>query len=250
MTYSGLRVLAALAALPFLVLIAAEPGLRLRYDFAAVADGAIPDASGNGHLAALEGKDGALPQVAASPYGPALRLDPGKGHGLRVKPAPDLVCAEALTVMAWVRPDHVDAHLAVVADQGDRVPGTMAKGYRLSVCWRRAMAELGFGDDEEGVRLLSPEWSLEPERWAHLAMTFDGQTLVLYVNAAEAARLRLPGPRRLAPGPSAGGLTIGKYYWNDAYPFTGLLADVRIYDRALTEQEVFAAAMEFLGPAD
>lgn len=230
------------------VALAAEPGLRLWYDFQALADGTVADASGNGHTAVLEGKDGAFPALASTPYGPALRLEPGQGQGLRVKPAADLVCAEALTVMAWVRPDRVDSHLAILANKGDRVTGTPAQGYRLSIAWRRLMAEIGFGDDEEGVRLLSPEWSLEAEHWAHVAMAFDGRDLRLYINATEVGRLTLPAPRRLAPGPSAGGFTLGKYYWNDAYPFAGLLADVRVYDRALTADEIHAVAAGFVRP--
>jgi len=228
--------------------LAADPTLRLRCDAAGMTGGIVTDATGNGHDARLEGKDAALPAAIETPYGKAFRLEAGKGQGLRVKHAPDLVGAEGLTVMAWIRPDAVRSHLAIVANRGDRVAGTKAKGYRLSVAWGRLMAELGFGDDEEGVRLSSPEWSIEPGQWAHVAMTFDGQELVLYINATEAGRLALPAPRRLVQGPSAGGFTIGKYYWNDAYPFVGLLADVRLYNRALTAPEVFAAAGEFLKP--
>jgi hypothetical protein len=226
--------------------LAADPALRLHYDFAAPAGETLPDASGHGHTATVEGKDGALPVSVQTAYGQALRLEADKGQGLRVKPAADLVGAEALTVMAWIRPEIVDSHLAIVANKGDQVPGQPAKGYRMSVTWGRLAAELGFGDDEVGVRLQSPEWSIDPQHWAHVALTFDRQDLVLYINATEAARLHLPAPRRLVAGPSAGGLTLGKYYWNDAYPFVGLLADVRIYDRALSAADVFVAASEFL----
>lgn len=245
MTHRLLMMLPLVLAFPAL---AADPDLRLRYDAAATAGDTLPDASGNGHTARLEGKDGALPAVVTTPYGKALRLEAGKGQGLRLKHAPDLVCPDALTVMAWIRPEAVRSHLAIVANKGDRVRGTMTKGYRMSVAWGRLMAELGFGDDEEGVRLNSPEWSIEPGHWAHVTMTFDGRNLVVYINATEAGRVSLPAPRRIAPGPSAGGFTIGKYYWNDAYPFVGFLADVRIYNRALTAPEVFTAASEFLEP--
>ena len=228
---------------------AADPALRLHYDFAVPAGETLPDASGHAHPAVVEGKEGALPVIVPTPYGRALRLEADKGQGLRVKPAADLVGAEALTVMAWIRPEIVDSHLAVVANKGDQVPGQMAKGYRLSVTWGRLSAELGFGDDEVGVRLSSPEWSIDPQHWVHVALTFDRRDLILYIHATEAARLHLPAPKALVAGPSAGGLTLGKYYWNDAYPFVGLLADVRIYDRALPAADVLAAASEFLRAA-
>ena len=103
--------------------------------------------------------------------------------------------------------------------------------------------DLGF-DDENAEQLTTPEWSVNAGYWTHVAMTFDGQHMVLYLNAAEAARKALPDPRKLSPNRRP--FTIGKYFWNDAYPFVGLVGEVRIYDRVLTEGEVFRAAGEFL----
>jgi len=217
--------------------------LRLRYDFASVAGVTLADASGNSHAGTLEGKDDQLPQLVDTPYGKALRLEKDKGQGVRVPFAEDLVCAEGLTVMAWVKPGNARSHLAIVANKGDRVPGQAVHGYRLSVFWNRAMMDLGF-DDENAEQLTTPEWSVNAGYWTHVAMTFDGQHMVLYLNAAEAARKALPDPRKLSPNRRP--FTIGKYFWNDAYPFVGLVGEVRIYDRVLTEGEVFRAAGEFL----
>lgn len=220
-----------------------ESALRLHYDFEAVEGAVVADAAGNGHDGKLEGKGGKRPAVVGTPYGKAIKCEKGSGHGLRVPFAEDLVCADGLTVMAWVKPDAARSHLAVLANKGDRVPGQAVHGYRLSVFWNRAMMELGFGA-EEGERLSSAEWSIGDGYWVHLAMTFDGQNMVLWLNATEAARKTLPESRKLTPNRRP--FTIGKYFWNDAYPFAGLIGDVRIYDRALTAREVFRAAAAFL----
>ncbi len=220
-----------------------DPRLRLHFDFRSIQDGRVTDLSSRGHDGELEGLDGALPNAVDTPYGKALKLEKGKGQGVRVGFARDLACTNGLTLMAWIRPDFVRGHLAVVANKGDTVPNRPASGYRLSVNWSRIMLDLGFGD-AQGVRLISPEWTLHAGYWAHVAATFDGREMILYINAAEVARNSLDEPRALAVNRRS--FTLGKYFWNNAYPFTGLLADVRILAGALTEDEILAVAGRFL----
>ena len=221
------------------------PVPRLWYRFETTTERAVRDASGHGHDGVFEAKSGALAEhLVRTQYGPALRL--ARGEGVRVRMTPDLACENGLTVMAWVRPDEVNRHLAVVAAKSDTVADQKAAGWRLSVFWRTAFGEVGLGDPA-GVRITAPPFSVEAKHWVHLALTFDGTDLILYVNAAEVARKHFPEARRILPFRSRT-FTIGKYFWRDAYPFTGLLADVRIYDRALAPDQVFRAAAEWLGP--
>lgn len=67
--------------------------------------------------------------------------------------------------------------------------------------------------------------------WNHFVGTYDGATIRAYVNGQTIAALPQPGPFVGLGRP----LTFGFYdksYW------TGSLDDVRIYDRALTQDEV------------
>jgi len=227
--------------------VAADSPLRLHYTFVGVTGATVPDASGAGHDGALEGKEGRLPKVVDTSYGPALELLKGSGHGVRIKWADDLAGADGLTVMAWIKPSEVKRHLAVVAGKGDRVKGRSASGYRLSVSWSRMMMDIGLGG-ETGQRLFSPRWSITAGAWAHVAMTFDGSRMAVYINATVVGEHVLPESAPIAPFKRD--LTIGKYFWNNAYPFTGLLADVRIYGRALDEADIFRAARAFLHVRD
>lgn len=226
---------------------AAESALRLRYTFVGVTGATVPDASGAGHDGTLEGQQGRLPKVVDTPYGPALELLKDGGHGVRVKWADDLAGTHGLTVMAWIKPSEVRQHLAIVAGKGDRVKGVPASGYRLSVFWSRVLMDIGLGG-EAGQRLSSPEWSITVDAWTHVAMTFDGSKMLVYINATVVGEQVFPEPAAIRPFKRD--LTIGKYFWNDAYPFTGLVADVRIYDRALKEAEIFSAACTFLHMRD
>jgi Concanavalin A-like lectin/glucanases superfamily len=69
--------------------------------------------------------------------------------------------------------------------------------------------------------------------WTHLAATFDGATLTLYVNGTQAASLAAGG--NIAT--SAGALRIGG---NNIWPewFSGQIDEVRIYNRALSPAEI------------
>ena len=227
--------------------VAADSALRLHYTFSGVAGVTVPDASGAGHDGTLEGKEGCLPKIVDTPYGPALELLKDSGHGVRIPWADDLNGADGLTVMAWVKPSEVRRHLAVIAGKSDSVKGRPASGYRLSVFWNRVLMDIGLGGETE-QRLSSPEWSISADAWAHVAMTFDGSKMLVYINVTVVGEHVLPEPAAITPFKRD--LTIGKYFWNDAYPFTGLMADVRIYDRALEEADIFSAARTFLHMRD
>ncbi|MCK4342416.1 MAG: LamG domain-containing protein [Phycisphaerae bacterium] len=67
-------------------------------------------------------------------------------------------------------------------------------------------------------------------RWTHLAGTWDGSTMWLYVNGAEVASKTYTGNLGDTAGRS---LKI-----SCGYPFNGIIDEVRIYDRALSEDEI------------
>ena len=70
--------------------------------------------------------------------------------------------------------------------------------------------------------------------WTHLAVTYDGTTLRLFVNGVQVRnRNQRPAPRST----TAGALRIGgNSVWGEY--FKGLIDEVRIYNRALTVTEI------------
>ena len=76
-----------------------------------------------------------------------------------------------------------------------------------------------------------------PGEWTHLAVTFDGKNHRGYVNGVKAEKngnVDMPweGPIRHVNVP----LRMGAY--SSSFLFTGMLDDVAIYNRALTEEEI------------
>jgi hypothetical protein len=73
--------------------------------------------------------------------------------------------------------------------------------------------------------------------WFHLAGTWDGTTLTLYVDAAVAATT-VPGATPSATAYSGGGMTVLGRDQCCGFFLDGRLDDVRIYDHALTAPEI------------
>jgi hypothetical protein len=69
--------------------------------------------------------------------------------------------------------------------------------------------------------------------WTHLAATYDGTTLRLYVNGALAGSTPLTGPLDTTTGPLRIGGNAIRSEW-----FNGLIDEVRVYNRALTQGEI------------
>ena len=79
-----------------------------------------------------------------------------------------------------------------------------------------------------------PAVALPVNTWTHLAVTYDGSTLVFYSNGVQVASTAVSGP---IP-PSTQSLQIGASQFGEY--FQGRIDEVRIYDRALSAPEIQA----------
>jgi hypothetical protein len=88
------------------------------------------------------------------------------------------------------------------------------------------------GGEDVGVTDVSP---LPLNAWTHLATTYDGATLRLYVNGMEVGSQTGGGSIQV----STGRLRIGGHaVWGEW--FAGRIDEVRIYNRALSPAEIQA----------
>jgi len=92
--------------------------------------------------------------------------------------------------------------------------------------------DLGLGDSHNRHKDIM---SLTTETWYHVALTWDGGNYVVYVNGQEKANGSYTGLDTLNPVADIG--NDGNADGRDE-AFNGLLDDVRIYDQALSEDEV------------
>eukprot|EP00727_Mastigamoeba_balamuthi_P002289 m51a1_g12057 putative serine threonine kinase (786) ;mRNA; r:49-4139 len=86
--------------------------------------------------------------------------------------------------------------------------------------------------------------SLENNTWVHLSAVFDGAYMAIYANGRFSAKQTLPVYLGATPT-----LTLGKKLGTFDVCFEGLVDDFRIYDRALTEDDIYSIYHIFCGPA-
>lgn len=165
------------------------------------------------------------------------------------------------TLSLWCRPDSLPA-----ADSRDRAfllestpTGTVTEansGYALSLGFRAAAAPEQI-NLQLHTRTLAPATKPQaaPEdiaqggfdtlldrrrfanRWTHLAQTFDGTRLRLFVDGARVAEHALPKPGPLAPN---GGLVIGGHRAGTGRNFDGAIDEVALWSRVLTDAEILS----------
>ena len=151
------------------------------------------------------------------------------GGSVVVESAPLLSPAAALSIECWVKTD--------TAGQNDKwflnriYGGNVASGYRMGLSGGKPCFAIPLAAWSHHLVAGEP---LPIGRWVHLAGTFDGTTMRLYVDGEKRATLERPGPVKA----NAFHLCLGNYEVGHKAHFTGLLDEVRLYSRALPPKEV------------
>ncbi len=216
--------LVALCAI-VLVTAAATPadttGLVLAYGFEEPS-GSATDSSGNGNAGTPSGPVTA----AAGRFGRALSFD-GVNDVVNVADSNSLDLTTAMTLEAWVKPEGTGWRTALLKER----PGGLAYALYSGTDTGRPSAEVRTTTTAETRGTAS----LPTGTWSHLAATYDGTTLRLYVNGTQVSSRALSG----SIGVTSGALRIGgNLIWGEY--FKGLIDEVRIYRRALTAGELQA----------
>jgi hypothetical protein len=183
------------------------------------------DASGNGNAGALNG----AAWTTVGKNGGALSFD-GVNDSVTVADSGSLDLTEGMTLEAWVRPTELSGSWRTVLLKEQ--PGGLAYGLYAHTSSQGPSVHISTGGSEPRARSAS---AIAGDAWTHLAGTYDGATLRLYVNGALAESQAAGG----AISTSTGALWIGgNSVWSEW--FQGLIDDVRVYNRALTGAEIQA----------
>lgn len=154
---------------------------------------------------------------------------------------PALSVSNAVTIECWVKTE--------VAGQDNKwlvnrvFGGGESTGYRLGVLQGKPCFEVPW---TQWSHHLSASELLPLGRWVHLAGTFDGQIMRIYVDGQERGSMARPGPIK----PNQFHLCLGSYEVKHPAHFRGLLDEVKLYARALSAAEVRAHHRQFAGPAN
>ncbi len=197
-------------------------GLVAAYGFNENTGTTTADGSGNN----LTGTIAGATWTTAGKNGNALTFD---GVNDMVSVADNAVLdATRVTLMAWVRPTALGNWRTAILKES-----TNGLAYALyaedNVSRPAAYVNLGANDREaKGTA------KLVVDTWTHIAMTFDGAALRVYVNGALVRTQNFSGNIITTNAPLRIG---GNAVWNDEF-FAGQIDDVRVYNRALSLDDI------------
>lgn len=173
------------------------------------------------------------PEWSNGRFGDALRFQ-GQGYQcVNVPQSPDLELQGSFTIETWVKPEGTGVEEPLIFKEA--APGHEAYlGYMLYLGLESNGKVGGYVEEPGYEKTEVTSEKLPVGRWTHLALAFDAaeHKLRLYVDGEFVDSVDAEGPQ-----PTEGPLKFGcsEIYGQD---FEGRLDEVRIYDRALSAEEV------------
>ncbi|WP_018352500.1 LamG-like jellyroll fold domain-containing protein [Longispora albida] len=148
--------------------------------------------------------------------------------------------SRSFSVAAWVRISDKSAVRTAVSQDGSHVPGFQLQYTPGCDCWQFVVPR---SDALSPGQVAAASADKAPANvWTHLAGVFNAETktITLYVNGERAAQTAAPA----VPWSARGLFTIGRSQWNDKPGdfWKGDIADVRAWDRVISETEVSGVA--------
>jgi hypothetical protein len=201
---------------------ASAAGLVAAFGFEEDAGTTAADASGNANTAQLVG----AVWTTAGKFGNALVFNGTDARVTLIDDAPELRLTTAMTLEAWVKPSVVTGVWRDVIYKGN-------DNYFLEATTDHSAFPAGGGIFGGANTSAFGTAALAAGAWTHLATTYDGTRLRLYINGTEASSVSRTGAIRTSTIP----LQIG----GDSYfgqSFAGTIDEVRVYNRALTLSEI------------
>ncbi len=196
-------------------------GLELYYPLNSVSEGAIYDETINQSRADVSGS----PQLTAGKLGQALALNGQKDY-VEATQTPQLESLKRISWSAWIYP--TDANRL---SQDQMILSKQGTNY-LRLFGRKLFGSFNIGGQERSV---SGTTALDNNNWYHVAATYDGTKITLYLNGNVEAELpSLNGDIKFNTGP----LELGRWQASDPRYFAGRLDEVKIYSRALSAEEI------------
>jgi hypothetical protein len=200
-------------------------GLVAAYNFNEGSGATTTDRSGNGQTGTLSGAS----WTASGKYGKALAFN-GVNNWLTVNDSNLLDLTTAMTLEAWVYPTVAPSNWRTILIKEGVSPKSAYYLYASSDPSNQPASGLTIGSTEYTLK-----GGTRPaaNTWTHLATTYDGAMLRLYVNGTQVASQARTGLITTTANPLriGGNSLFGEY-------FTGRIDEVRIYNRALTQPEI------------
>ncbi len=178
------------------------------------------DSSGNGNNGTLKGNPVWRPTGGVS--GGAIELS-GKGDYVEISNEANFDINEQITVSAWVNITDVPQEWTGIVTKGD-------SAWRLSTSFAQNVFHFGVSSSA----YLNGQASVDSGQWHNVVCVYDGQKMSIYVDGKIDFSRPWTGPIGTNDFP----VCIGENIELKGRCFHGLIDDVRIYNYALSHEEV------------
>jgi glucose/arabinose dehydrogenase/fibronectin type 3 domain-containing protein len=199
------------------------PGLVAGWTFDAGTGGVAEDVTGHNNTGTITGA-----VWTAGKYGGGLSFN-GVSDIVQVNSSSWLNLSTGMTLAAWIKPTGAQSGWrTVMQKQND--------AYFLNASNETgALRPSGGGTFGGNSQWISGNTANPVDAWTHLALTYDGATMILYVNGVVAKSQAVTGTIQNTGNPLwlGGNSPYGEY-------FKGILDDAQVYNRALTATEIAA----------
>jgi hypothetical protein len=162
-------------------------------------------------------------------YGGALNFN-GTSNMVRVPSASSLNVGAAMTLAAWIQPTAAQSGWKTIM-QRETDAYFLNASNSAGPLFPSGGATFGTNTQWVSGNAASPLNS-----WTHVALTYDGTTVRLYVNGTQVATKAVTGAVQSSSSPLSigGNAPYGEY-------FKGFIDEAQVYNRALTAAEVTTA---------
>jgi hypothetical protein len=199
-------------------------GLVASYNFNVGSGTSLADRSGTGNNGTIANGTWS----ATGHTGAALSFN-GTNTLVSVADSNSLDLTTGMTLEAWVNPSGLGTAWRDVIFKEQ--PGSFAYTLYANQNTTRPIGQVHIGGEINAVGTAA----LPLNAWSHIAATFDGSNLRLYANGSLVATTAISGSIPVTTGVLRIG---GNSVWGEY--FNGLIDDVRIYNRALTQPQIQA----------
>jgi hypothetical protein len=159
----------------------------------------------------------------------------GKDDYIDLGKKPVFKVSKNLTLSAWINVNSNREWAGIISKIFDT--GSTESGYGILLDGKSGVY-FGLKVPSKGIQYLSSGTNtVTLNQWHHIACTYDGQTMKIYIDGIEKASQNLPDSK-IDYDPD-NNLYIGMYKDNnEVYRYQGKIAEVRIWDQARSEAEI------------
>ncbi|NQV18431.1 MAG: T9SS type A sorting domain-containing protein [Armatimonadetes bacterium] len=148
---------------------------------------------------------------------------------------PALNPANALTVEAWVKPDSI-IYLPTIIGNEEWLNSDNGFILRIENSNLISTPQFQFGTASGWQCVSAPSGSIPLNTWTHIAGTFDGSSIKIFINGIEVSSTPFIGSMQA----STVDLRIGGHYYTyNNRQWNGVIDEVRLWNIARTETEIF-----------